>query len=282
METRKYALWIPKSSDPDYIHWRTMLPGTLSLRHALTTAGHQVSLILDDNPSLLSSDHTIIVIGWQLLKFLAHHSVPPTGSIIYNTEQLKERGHQVPPALYANYEWWDYSEGNIKQLEEQDKQHHKSRKLVTLGYYPEIDVTLPSLPQSTDVFFFGSMNARRQQLLDALTASGLKVETAFGVYGKNLHPYLARSKVILDMHYYGQALFNIFRVLPPLMMGKAVVSETSSDSYYAAHLKGGYISCPYDELVQQCQKLCADEDLRNRLGMAGQTVARNLKATLPF
>src|SRR5580658_4511667 len=67
---------------------------------------------------------------------------------------------------------------------------------VPLGYVPELRRIQASKVQNIDVLFYGSLNERRSRILQALKDSGVKVHSAFGVYGKERDALIARSKIV--------------------------------------------------------------------------------------
>lgn len=98
-----------------------------------------------------------------------------------------------------------------------------------------------------DVLFFGSMSPRRAKVLRECSARGLKVQALFGVFGKELESYVARAKVVLNVHYYTEpACFEYARVVPLLHSGVCVVTEDSPEENLIGH------SASYEDLADEC------------------------------
>lgn len=79
-----------------------------------------------------------------------------------------------------------------------------------------------------DIFFYGHPNERRKKILEELTkvfGSGLKI--GYGCYGEKKLSYIARSKIILNLHYYEKAGLETCRINEILNMNKIIVSEKS-------------------------------------------------------
>ena len=97
------------------------------------------------------------------------------------------------------------------------------------GAIPPVDPTTGKYAQDIDVLFCGSMNERRMQIIQALKDSTLfdkpLVIAQFVGYGAYRDKYIARSKIVLNMHYYTPGIFEIARVSYLLANKKCVVSE---------------------------------------------------------
>lgn len=84
-------------------------------------------------------------------------------------------------------------------------------------------------PRPIDVLFVGSLNARRATILNRLIEAGVKVYSPPGpVFGADLARLEARSKIMLNVHYYTPGVFESFRVVPAAHRGTPVISETSA------------------------------------------------------
>lgn len=79
-----------------------------------------------------------------------------------------------------------------------------------------------------DIFFYGHPNERRKRILDELSkvfGSGLKI--GYGYYGEKKLSHIARSKIILNLHYYEKTGLETCRINEILNMNKIIVSEKS-------------------------------------------------------
>ena len=127
-------------------------------------------------------------------------------------------------------EVWEYNLQNID--------YFRTKGLVVrhvpIAYIPAFD-PLPSYtpPQDIDILFLGQLNNdHRKALLARLRASGLAVHATNNSFGDDKKKLVARAKVVLNIHYGYEALFEEARVVPLLAMGKVVVSESVSDQRY--------------------------------------------------
>jgi SAM-dependent methyltransferase len=162
---------------------------------------------------------------------------------------------------------WDYSLTNIALWQAMGSALRPLH--VPLGYVPELRRISPSPSQEIDVLFYGSLNERRARTIQALRDAGVKVQTVFGVYGEDRDRLIARSKIVLNMHFYDAKIFEMVRVSYLLANSKAVVAEVSSDTPMEAGLADGVCFCPYSELAATCLALLRDDGKRHQLETRG-------------
>lgn len=94
------------------------------------------------------------------------------------------------------------------------------------------ETTIPPLNEQgedIDVLFFGSLNERRQAIIEGLRDYGISVHLAQGVFGATKDALIDRSKIVLNLHYYDKASDEQLRIIPALMRVKLVVSEEGAD-----------------------------------------------------
>jgi hypothetical protein len=151
---------------------------------------------------------------------------------------------------------WEYKRENASELD--------ARKItwtfVPFGYAPSYeDLYRQSIDETTtediDVLFFGSMCERRERLLKVLEARGHNVFIANEqrtAYGKELDRLLARSKVVLGIHYFTEPVAQIAdlaRVAYPISNRRFVIHERpeapTSDPAFAQTV----VCPPYADVV---------------------------------
>lgn len=193
----------------------------------------------------------------------------PASCIIYNLEQI-EQGSAWCSSSYLELcqraQVWDYSGRNIMAL----ARHGVRRAVhVPIGYVPELTRIEPAAEEDIDVLFYGSMNPRRQAALSALAGAGLKVHSVFGVYGAERDALIARSKVVLNLHFYETSIFELVRVSYLLANRKAVVAECHNGTEIDADMADAVRLAPYHELVNACLHLVGDPTARAELAERG-------------
>jgi len=198
-----------------------------------------------------------IVVGYHLLPNaddLVRHR-----SVVFQTEQLQP-GREVWVELLRSAELvLDYSVENRHFL----AQCGVDAEVVVLGHHDRLRRIVLRPERDIDVLFYGSVNPRRSAVLDELRRECV-VHRAFGVYGGERDDLIARSKVVLNMHYYNTCIFEQVRVSYLLSNDVCVVSETSvSEPYASEPYKGVLVSgrtlVPYDDLASTVIDLCHGE-----------------------
>lgn len=182
----------------------------------------------------------------------------PENFIIYQAEQVcRDSSWMTPGYLNAlqTHEVWDYSLKNIEALAALGIK----AKHVPIGYMPSMSFIQPSF-KDIDVLHYGSLNERRKSILLELEASGVKIYHAFNCYGRERDALIARSKIVINIHYYESCIFEIFRVSHLMSNKVCVVSEAGNDVALENPYKDGIVMCSYDKLVSQCQELLSQPD----------------------
>jgi hypothetical protein len=90
------------------------------------------------------------------------------------------------------------------------------------------DTSRPPAARDFDVLHVGSMNPRRDAMITRLRSAGVRVCIPDRpVFDQDLAALEARSRVLLNVHYYTPGIFEAFRVVPAIHRGTPVISETS-------------------------------------------------------
>lgn len=188
-------------------------------------------------------------------------------SILYQLEQFSGPGHLLRSGLVpwlASFPAWDFSQTNLaaQRLAGLTQGRH-----VPLGYVPQL-TRIAERRQDIDVLFYGHLSARRQRILEALHSRGVKVKYLVGVYGAERDAYIARAKLVLNVHHYSARIFEAARVVYLLANRKCVVSETGRDPA-EREFAAGVAFADYGQLVATCLQLLEAPAERDRLAEAG-------------
>jgi len=203
------------------------------------------------------------------LLFAAHLAPEvPDNFIIYQAEQVCRDSSWMKPSYLKTlqtHEVWDYSLKNIEALAANGiKARH-----VPIGYMPSMSF-IPETEKDIDILHYGSLNPRRQKILEELQKSGLKVFHAFNCYGSERDALIARAKVVINIHYYETCIFEIFRVSHLMANKVCVISEIGNDLELEKPYHDGMVMCAYENLVEQCQKLLSiPEQARQEIALKG-------------
>jgi len=140
----------------------------------------------------------------------------PERYISYQTEQNGTHwfSDKYRERLSKSLAVWEYSEGNLFEYE------NKNISIVTAG----IDIQ-PKRTKDIDVLFYGALNERRKQAL-----KGINCKVVDNLLGAAMQSVIARSKTVLNIHYYKPNVFEIFRANECLSHHCNFVSEHSLHS----------------------------------------------------
>ncbi len=201
---------------------------------------------------------------------LVHYGLkPPKNPIFYNLEQLGDDSPWMTMPefvdLFRRYPTWDYSQANIERLAALGLPRPT---YVPIGYVPELTRIAPA-PEDIDVLFYGMLSERRYAVLRDLHDRGLRVKWLSGALGVSRDAWIARSKIVLNVHYWEAKIFEIARVSYLLANRRAVVSEGGADPALERGLESGVAFADYDELADRCVELVGDERARRELAERG-------------
>ncbi len=256
-----YSIWIVSPSG--FVHSRAFDDLAAVLKEGFEGIGCRAAIARD--PREIRGRG--IVLGCNLIpEFgLSHRS---DNLIMFNMEQIQHGSHWMTPAylnLLKAHPVWDYSRANIRRLQ---RLGVEGARLCRVGYEPGLTRIRPRR-EDIDVLFYGSPNARRDRVLHELERRGLHVVRLFGVYGKPRDRLIARSKIVLNIHFYEARIFEIVRVSYLLANRRFVISEEGDGSDAERDCSGGVVFSPYEKLVETCVAYIEDEASRRRIARTG-------------
>lgn len=260
---RKSKFAVTVISPPGYLHSAAFGEIAETLHYGLRSLGYDS--VLTTEGALAGRQH--IVLGSNLLP---HYPLSLAGdAILYNLEQVDVGSSWFRPELidiFRRYTLWDYSERNAAALEALGV---KVARVVPVGYAKEMTRLQLAADPDIDVLFFGSMNARRQKIIDEMRAAGLRIETAIGVYGEARDALIERSKLILNVHFYEAKVLESVRLSYLLANRCAVLSEHGCDPLEDDAFADGVAFADYQHLAQRARALIDAPDERKRLALRG-------------
>jgi SAM-dependent methyltransferase len=250
-----------------YQHSGALSELTETLLYGLNALSIDIQLSIDEIAAEGSGWRNLIV-GAHLLDAAGMKAIP-RHSIICNSEQIDEQSRWIDSPyleLLGRCDVWDYSRENIRRLE---RLGVASARFVPLSYVPQLTRIPSVIPQDIDVLFYGAINERRKNILEGLIARGLRIEFLTGVYREERDHYIARAKVVLNMHYYEASIFEVVRVSYLLANEKAVVAECGATTTLEPDVRDAVCAVPYDRLIDACVELVADANKRANLARRG-------------
>ena len=191
---------------PGYPHSMCFMEQAALLRGALGALGVSCRFSL----GVLEPGRINIVLGYHLLD---PSEIPPdTVYICRQLEQLSNEFFAARPGalevLAGASEIWDYAEGNVDFLAGLGL----SAKLLPPGHHECLETIPQGVAKDIDVLFYGALNKRREDTLAACARLGLRTEFLFGVYHSERDQAIARARIVLNLHYYGERIFEAVRV----------------------------------------------------------------------
>jgi hypothetical protein len=200
----------------------------------------------------------------------------PKEYILWNPEPLDRPRERTGvderwfEAIGRAREVWDYKRSNAEHLQALGVPFH----VVPFGYVLHYElrfqkyVERQALRQDIDVLFVGTMCERRQRVLDDLERRGMNIHIVSGenrAYGAELDELLARSKIILGIHAFDEAVGQIVdyaRVDYPISNGLFVLHERPSGAARDVAFEENVATCEYGEIGATCAKFLAAPEAR--------------------
>lgn len=259
---------------PGYAHAGCFVELAMSLKCALIDLGYDCDLKLNE----LCPDRITIVLGYHLLTWdpvlTSYRYIP------WQLEQLCDRGTGLDDnlrlLLRGGCAVWDYSEKNIAFL----AGHGIGARYLPAGYHPSLERIEAAGTQDIDVLFYGSPGGRRRPLIETLQGRrDLNTRFLFGVYGRERDELIARSKMVLNMHYYPAALFESVRVSYLLANGSFVLTEESADCPYP---RVPLVTAALDAFENRIEHYLAESDERDAVRIGCRDAFRTYYPLAPL
>jgi Glycosyltransferase family 25 (LPS biosynthesis protein) len=173
-------------------------------------------------------------------------SIPPADKlIVYQLEQsVSSRWFtQTYIDTLKSAKWiLDYSLTNIEFLKHTlGPDHSRSVVYLPIGAITEYEPHIAA-EKTWDILFYGDYKSceRRRKMLDAAKEK-FQIEIVTEVFGQKMHEMIKKAKIVLNIHYYENALLELPRIQESLSLGTPVVSESSVDQNSYPELQNAVI-----------------------------------------
>jgi hypothetical protein len=195
--------------------------------------------------------------------------------IIYQAEQLSPGGRQMPDwyhgAMRHAKAVWEYSPDNLAIL------HRNGIPAVHVPpawtpKYKAID-DIDTVQKDIDAVFMGAVNPRRQFALQLMGALVDEVHVLQSVWGDERDEYMARSKMMVNIHFYQSQTLELLRISHALNSAIPVVSEYSPSNPWEDAIK----MVAYEHLGRAVVELSYSQEQRKKLGRRGQDAFRSVR-----
>lgn len=233
-----------------------------STRIALQDLGADVEVVANE----FSPDRQNLLFFGDLLDSVRTNAIPQS-TVVYNFEQMFEGSPHLRPGLvrlFQKHTVWDYSTENVQVI--RVLAGHDRVYWVPVGHVPQMARIVPAQVQDIDVLFYGSINERRQKMLLQIQAAGLNVTTLFA-YGADRDAFIARAKVVLNLHYYPAQILETPRLAYLLSNAKCVATEWVEEApSMSPSTRDAFRACvataSYDGLVALVKHLVHIDEVR--------------------
>ncbi len=193
----------------------------------------------------------------------------PAGTIVFNTEMVVPSSPFVDAMLpfVRAFETWDYSAANVRAWTALGAGERV--RLVRPAYLPTFTTVDLDAPRDVDVLFYGWPSPRRDRAIGALREAGLDVRTLFNVHGVELRQWIARSRIIVNVHHREDAVFEFARMSTALANRRCFVTEAGGEEDVDPAILPGFVSGTVDELPGLCRDLIDDPARRESIARTG-------------
>lgn len=183
---------------------------------------------------------------------------PPRKRIAVQMEQTVSQRwftREYLGVLYNSLAVIEYSKVNVEYLSSlrypmANLVHVPIRPIDSPIYKPHV-----GRPKAYDVVFYGDDKVKRRQGFLNAIAQRFKLKVVNGLYGEDLWPVLSSAKVVVNIHYYENALLETTRISECLSLGLRVVSEAGSDQGHYADEFPGVMFTPINDVTAMIEAI---------------------------
>jgi hypothetical protein len=167
----------------------------------------------------------------HIILFSQKVKIYPKNYIIYQLEQKNisnwiDKKYEL--SIYHSKLTWDYSQSNI------DKFHNIIKQKMIFLPIPLVPINLLNnkfninIIPSNNILFYGSMNSIRKYKINILQKKlypKYNIKIINNIYGERLIYEILNSKIILNIHFYKDAILETCRINEILACNRFVISE---------------------------------------------------------
>jgi hypothetical protein len=189
------------------------------LKYTLEKINISSKIVYEITEEMLNDDSYYIILFAQLVKKF------PKKYIIYQLEQVVQSNwinKEYISKIESSIITMDYSINNIFSLQ---KINNNLFNKICYNPIPIID-KLEDYPINIeyDILFYGTFNDRRNNIFKELKKY-FNVLYICNIFGDKLHELIKKSKIILNIHFYKNAVLEIPRIHEIIRYNKVIISE---------------------------------------------------------
>lgn len=274
-------------------HWKLAADGFKRVMCRLTTAPTPVLCFDNDDVRILATQHTLFV-AHLIEKGLQDNGITAHTSTLYAAEHDHDQLHIVIcPQMFSqlpkryivfqmeqsvNSRWFtksyfaclnnaeaifDYSLKNIEYLLQQGFPYQKLFYMPISSYadYPAYlakigyDLSENQDGKTAEILFYGDIHCERRKAYLQELKKHFNVTVASEVFGDRLTKMVKDARVVVNIHYYENALLETTRLYETLSLGTPIVSESSVDIEEHQDLQSVIDFCPAGDIQSMVEKL---------------------------
>jgi len=259
-----------------YIVWggKVFEETAVGISDALFISGFdaQIVFVSDTDHLIFYDENLYIILGIHRYRYsLPKHFIAIQAEQIYSKFITPVYLSVLSRARYV----WDFSDRNVAYFKDRGIACCNIGSRVPMDvFYPESPSMLrhfSSRKKDIDVLFYGAKCARREKIEHKLTSLGLKTIFRYNnLFRGDREDLIARSKVVLNIHYYVPSSLETHRIEYLCSRGKCVISERSDDLHLDNDYEQSVVFVPFNEMVDTILALVKCERARNLVEVEAQ------------
>jgi hypothetical protein len=261
-------------------HW-VLEETARALSDALVPMGVDHECRRQDNLPIVDHINVYIVVG-------IHHftQLDISNLIIVQTEQ--PGSNLFNESLYRNLRnalgVWEFSPRlNKKWLDIGVNSHYVPIRIPMEPFLisDKEDIHFSGIEKDIDVLFYGGRNNRRVFLENKIKRTFPRKKIMFRYYdlsGDDRENVIARSKIVLNTHFWMESSLETHRIEYLLARGKCVISERSMDNELDDEYSSAVVFSDYDKMTDVIGRLLGNPDEIRNIGI----ISRKLSETHQF
>lgn len=230
----------------------------LALSDALTIMNIDHECFRKDDIPITDHTNVYIIVG-------IHHytQLDISNLIIIQTEQPGSTWFKkgLYEKLIDSLGVWDFSPRlNKKWLDMGVNSHYVPIRIPMDLFVGSVndEVHFSGIHKDIDVLFYGGRHRRRVDLERKIKKTFPKKKIVFRYYdlfGEERENFIARSKIVLNTHFWTESSLETHRIEYLLARGKCVISEGSMDVDLDEEYSSAVVFCKYEEMVKMIKRL---------------------------
>jgi len=235
-----------------YVHAQVFHEIEAAFFFTLKRMGFDVTNTIND----FVPDARNIVFGMQHCPVdVVRHDIPKN-TIVYSLEQMRDTPECIRWCRkYRDLEVWDYSILNKETLELAGVENIK---VVPIGYVPEISYVDREPPEKRDIDILAYMSPgpRRLKIMDQFKNNpNINFVHLHSCYGEERDSYMARAKLIINIHNYDNKIFEMVRISHALQQGIPILAERAPDTDFPDYMEDTVNLSTYNRFVDTTYRL---------------------------